>query len=247
MDKAGRYSRASASASGRASSASGRVNSARVSSVSGSTGRYSITPEEIRNRIRGENTLTKQLKESKNKVDASNAMRGRYEAAMRVKNVVGNRGKKGLNSIRENEAEAEKQQAKLEAEKQAKLEVNIIAIELLLERLEDEIELADELITDYTKAISKATDNNKAMLEHELKGVELEKKKKEEELKQTEIQYEIANRKYTEYFGYGGIKRKVVKRKVISVQSAKASKNVKPTVRKPTKPTTRKPTIVRRK
>jgi hypothetical protein len=46
--------------------------------------------------------------------------------------------------------------------------------------------------------------------------------------------------KYNMYDGgNGGIKRKVVKRKVIPT---KASRPVKPTARKPTKPTTRKPT-----
>jgi hypothetical protein len=52
------------------------------------------------------------------------------------------------------------------------------------------------------------------------------------------------NPAYAIYDGRGGIKRKVVKRKVISIQSAKASRPVKPTTRKPikpTKPTTRKP------
>jgi len=72
------------------------------------------------------------------------------------------------------------------------------------------------------------------------------------------------NSAYAIYDSGGGIKRKVVKRKVISIQSAKASRPVKPTTRKPikpikptkrpvkptkrpTKPTARKPTIVRRK
>jgi hypothetical protein len=78
----------------------------------------------------------------------------------------------------------------------------------------------------------------------ELQGI----KKKMDELN---IQYTELNSlngpgnpAYSIYDG-GGIKRKVVKRKVISIQSAKASRPVKPTTRKPikpTKPTVRKPT-----
>jgi hypothetical protein len=161
------------------------------------------------------------------------------------------------------------------------LEVNIYAIENLLtvqlterQKLLDEIEEGNTIIHDYRKDISKAQGNNKATLEEGLKQTILDKKylegkldSIENEIIKTEVLYHEANIKYAEYLQNGaGIKRKVVKRKVIPT---KASRPVKPTVRKPTKrpvkptkpiarkptkptkrpakPTARKPTIVRRK
>jgi hypothetical protein len=97
------------------------------------------------------------------------------------------------------------------SKEQEKLEVNIFAIE----------EHLRSLIADKEKIIGKLNEINS-------------------NIKIAKEQYDNAITLYTEYLQKGGgIKRKLVKRKVISIQSAKASR--------PVKPTSRKPTIVRHK
>jgi hypothetical protein len=165
--------------------------------------------------------------------------------------------------------------------KEERLKTNVIAIEehlkfLINEKndIEELIEDADDIIRGYATTISSAKGDDKKKYEHDLKVVISNKKDLNDELNDivnkinsTEERYDEAKIEYAEYLQNGaGIKRKVVKRKVIP---AKASRPVKPTVRKPTKrpvkptkpiarkptkptkrpakPTARKPTIVRRK
>ncbi len=141
---------------------------------------------------------------------------------------------------------------------QERLEVNIYAIEthlnsLLAEKQEllDDIKQGYFVRKNYMKDISTAQSNNQENLKVKLEGVnegieylngklnEINKK-----LDIAEEKYSEANTEYAEYIYLqkgSGIKRKIVKRKVIPVKPT-VSKPAKPTVSKPAKPTARKPT-----
>jgi hypothetical protein len=137
---------------------------------------------------------------------------------------------------------------------------NVLIIEehlkhLLVEqkKLLGKIKLGNIVIKGYKEDISKAkakgddTTGLKNDLTEAILGNEYligKSYKNDEDITRTQTLYYNANEKYAKSVGWskgwsGGIKRKVVKRKVIPT---KASRSVKPTVRKPTKPTVRKPT-----
>jgi TolA-binding protein len=178
-----------------------------------------------------------------------------------------------------------RKEQKEKSKEQERLEVNIYAIEthlnsLLAEKQEllGDIKLGYTVRNNYRIDISTDQSNNQEK-KVKLEGVNediiyLNGKLNEinKELNIAQEQYDEAKTEYVEYLQKvqkgSGIKRKIVKRKVIPVKPTvskpakptarkptkptahKPAKPTKPTTRKPvkpTKPTTRKPTIVRRK